>query len=65
MQAKRLWSIWQALLLRIALGFTRAGRRRFVEWVTGLTLNVEEHTSTVTLLASSFLENPCFRPLQR
>jgi len=41
-QAKRLWSMWQALLLSIALGFSTAnGRRRFVEWVTGLALNVE------------------------
>jgi hypothetical protein len=48
--AKRLWSIWQALLLRIALGFTTAGRRRFVEWVTGLALNVEEHTITQSLV---------------
>jgi HEAT repeat protein len=40
-QANRLWSIWQALLLAIALGFTTLGRRRFVEWVTGLALNVE------------------------
>ena len=50
MQAKRLWSIWQALLLSIALGFTTAGRRRFVEWVTGLALNVEEHTITQSLV---------------
>src|SRR5712692_3546413 len=50
MQAKRLWSIWQALVLSIALGFTAAGRRRFVEWVTGLALNVEEHTITQSLV---------------
>lgn len=50
MQAKRLWSIWQGLLLGIALGFTRAGRRRFVEWITGLALNVEEHTITQSLV---------------
>jgi hypothetical protein len=49
-QAKRLWSIWQALLLRIAWGFTAAGRRRFVEWVTGLALNIEEHTITQSLV---------------
>jgi hypothetical protein len=48
--AKRLWSLWQALLLSIALGFTVAGRRRFVEWVTGLALNVEEHTITQSLV---------------
>ena len=52
MQAKRLWSLWQGLLLSIALGFTTAtGRRRFVEWVTGLALNVEEHTVTQSLIA--------------
>src|SRR6516165_2702212 len=50
MQAKRLWSLWQALLLDIAAGFTNAGRRRFVEWVTGLALNVEEHTITQSLV---------------
>jgi hypothetical protein len=50
MQAKRLWSLWQALLLDIASGFTTAGRRRFVEWVTGLALNVEEHTITQSLV---------------
>jgi hypothetical protein len=50
MQAKQLWSLWQALLLDIAAGFTNAGRRRFVEWVTGLALNVEEHTITQSLV---------------
>src|SRR6516162_7362386 len=50
MQAKRLWSLWQALLLDIAAGFTNAGRRRFVEWVTGLALNVVEHTMPQSLL---------------
>src|SRR6516165_6452649 len=50
MQAKRLCSLWQALLLDIASGFTTAGRRRFVEWVTGLALNVEEHTITQSLI---------------
>jgi len=49
-QAKRLWAWWQALVLRVALGFTTAGRRRFVEWVTGLALNVEEHTITQSLV---------------
>jgi hypothetical protein len=50
-QAKRLWSMWQALLLSIAVGFSTAnGRRRFVEWVTGLALNVEEHTITQSLI---------------
>src|SRR5262245_57231210 len=51
MHAKRLWSIWQALVLRLALGFgQQRGRQRFVEWVTGLALNVEEHTITQSLV---------------
>jgi hypothetical protein len=49
-QAKHLWPLWQALVLKIALGFTAAGRRRFLEWVTGLALNVEEHTITQSLI---------------
>src|SRR5216683_7618165 len=51
MQANRLWSLWQALVLGIACGFaTAVGRRRFVEWLTGLALNVEEHTITQSLI---------------
>src|SRR6266849_730674 len=51
MQANRLWSLWQALVLGIACGFaTAVGRRRFVEWVTVLALNVEEHTVTQSLV---------------
>ena len=50
MQATQLWSLWQAVLLPIALGFTRRGQQRFVEWVTGLALNVEEHTVTQSLI---------------
>jgi hypothetical protein len=50
MQAKQLWSIWQALVLSCALGLTQPGRRRFVEWVTGLALNAEEHTITQSLI---------------
>jgi DDE superfamily endonuclease len=50
-QTKRLWSLWQALLVGMAVGFaTAVGRRRFVEWVTGLALNVEEHTVTQSLV---------------
>ncbi len=45
MKATWLWSRWQALLLSLALGFTRRGRQRFVEWVTALALNVEELAS--------------------
>ena len=50
MHAKRLWAAWQALALAVAAGFTAPGRRRFVEWVTGLALNAEEHTITQSLL---------------
>lgn len=50
MNGKRLWSLWQALVLSFAIGFTRRGEQRFVEWVTGLALNVEEHTITQSLL---------------
>jgi DDE family transposase len=50
MKTTRLWSIWQAILLSFALGFTQRGKQRFVEWVTGLALNVEEHTITQSLV---------------
>jgi len=50
MHATQLWSAWQALALDFAAGFTPRGRRRFVEWVTGLALNVEEHTLTQSLV---------------
>jgi hypothetical protein len=50
MKAKRLWSLWQDLLLPFAACFTRRGWRRFVEWITGLALNVEEHTITQSLI---------------
>ena len=50
MQATRLWSLWQALLLSFSLGFTRRGEPRFVQWATGLALNVEEHTITQSLV---------------
>ena len=49
--ATLLWSIWQALLQPFAWAFTRPGHRRFVEWVTALALNVEEHTITQSVLA--------------
>jgi hypothetical protein len=51
MQATWLWSLWQAILLSLALGFTQRGKQRFVQWVTGLALNVEEHTVTQSLVA--------------
>jgi|HubBroStandDraft_1064217.scaffolds.fasta_scaffold101184_1 hypothetical protein len=50
MYSKQLWSIWLSLVLNLSAGFTRPGQRRFVEWVTGLALNVEEHTITQSLV---------------
>src|SRR5207248_4601694 len=50
MKAIQLWSLWQAILIPVAVGFTRRGQQRFVEWVTGLALNVEEHTITQSLI---------------
>src|SRR4051794_26106155 len=50
-QATMLWNLWQALLRPFASAFTRPGRRRFVEWVTALGLNVEEHTITQSVVA--------------
>jgi DDE family transposase len=51
MKATWLWSLWQAILLSMAMGFTRRGEQRFVEWVTGIVVNVEEHTITQSLFA--------------
>ena len=51
MHATLLWSLWQALLRPFRYAFTAPGWRRFVEWITGLALNVEEHTVTQSLLA--------------
>ena len=50
MNPTRLWAMWQAILLSIALGFTSRGKQRFVQWATGLALNVEEHTITQSLV---------------
>jgi hypothetical protein len=50
-QATLLWSLWQALLAPFADAFTEGGFRRFVLWITGLALNVEEHTITQSLIA--------------
>src|SRR5438067_2125314 len=50
MHASLVWSLWQGLILEVATSFTAPGRRRFVEWVTGLALNVEEHTITQSLV---------------
>src|SRR4051794_1425424 len=51
MQATQLWSQWQALLEPFAEAFTYPGFQRFTEWLTGLVLNVEEHTITQSLVA--------------
>jgi hypothetical protein len=45
-----LWTLWQATLAPYAGCFTQPGFRRFVEWVTGLALNGEEHTITQSLV---------------
>jgi DDE superfamily endonuclease len=50
MQATLLWSLWQALLQPFRPAFTAQGFPRFVQWVTGLVLNVEEHTITQSLI---------------
>src|SRR6516225_4971768 len=50
-QATALWSLWQRLLQPFACIFTRPGYRRFVEWITALALNVEEHTVTQSAVA--------------
>ena len=46
MQATLLWFLWQDLLQPFRPAFTNRGFPRFVQWVTGLVLNVEEHTIT-------------------
>jgi hypothetical protein len=51
MEGKRLCDIWQELLARFGGAFTAPGWRRFAAWVTGLALNVEEHTVTQSLIA--------------
>ena len=50
MKVSGLWSLWQAIVLSLALGFTQRGKQRFVQWATGLALNVEEHTITQSLI---------------
>src|SRR5437016_4461876 len=50
MQATELWTHWQQLLEPCAEAFTYPGFQRFTEWVTGLALNVEEHTITQSLV---------------
>jgi hypothetical protein len=50
MKATWLWPLWQGILLSFAWGFTQRGQQRFVEWSTGLVLNIEEHTITQSLI---------------
>src|SRR5919197_2454185 len=50
MQATELWSHWQALLAPFADAFTFPGFQRFRECLTGLAVNVEEHTITQSLI---------------
>jgi hypothetical protein len=50
MQATQLWSHWQELLRPCAVAFTPRGFQLFTEWLTGLALNVEEHTITQSLV---------------
>jgi hypothetical protein len=50
MHATLLWSHWQESLRPCATAFTCDGFRRFTEWLTGLALDVEEHTITQSLV---------------
>jgi DDE superfamily endonuclease len=50
MQATELFARWQELLAPCADAFTYPGFQSFTEWLTGLALNVEEHTITQSLL---------------
>jgi hypothetical protein len=71
-QATLIWSLWQRSLQPFASAFTRPGHRRFVEWITALVLNVEEHTITQSVVAiervagwkalESFAEYAAWRP---
>ena len=50
--AKRLWSIWQALLSAFAWAFTGPSFRRFAEGQRiAMAINGEEHTITQSVLA--------------
>jgi hypothetical protein len=51
MQATSLWSLWQDLLAPFTRAFMPSGFASFVEWLTGLALNTEEHTITQSLIA--------------
>jgi hypothetical protein len=65
MQATQLWSHWQDLLRPCADAFTSDGFRRFTEWITGLALNVEEHTITQSLVGlNRVASTECWRDWQ-
>src|SRR5262249_59591276 len=49
-EATQLGAHWQELLAPCADAFTYPGSQRFTEWLTGLVLNVEEHTITQSLV---------------
>ncbi len=51
MQATGLWNIWHALFGVFRFAFTTRGYKCFVEWITALALNVEEHTIRQSLVA--------------
>jgi hypothetical protein len=51
MDATLLWSLWQDLLRSFRFAFSAPGWHHFVEWITGLALNCEEHTITQSLVA--------------
>lgn len=62
--ATTLWATWLELLRPFAWArFTRPGFRRFVEWITALALNVEEHTVTQSVTAIERLAD--WRALER
>ncbi len=42
--ATLLWSIRRARLAPFVWAFTGRGRRRFIEWITAMALNVVERT---------------------
>ena len=46
---KGLWQEWQSLLGEFQAVFTLGGWARFVQWVTGMVLDAEEHTITQIL----------------
>ena len=50
MQATDLFNHWQELLQPCADAFMPRGFQLFTEWLTGLALNVEEHTITQSLI---------------